>query len=71
VGTWGVPPGAVERCFPEFRVLLDDCRFRGCTHLQEPDCAVRSAVEGGRIHESRYESYVTLRGEATDRSGAV
>jgi ribosome biogenesis GTPase len=69
VGTWGVAPEAVERCFPELVPLLGECRFRNCTHLQEPDCAVRAAVREGRIAASRYESYVTLRGEAGSDSG--
>ena len=64
VGLWEVEPGMVATCFPEFTVPGQDCRFRGCTHLHEPDCGVRSAVEDGRIARSRYESYVTLRGES-------
>ncbi len=45
--------------FPEFvRVQEEEgCRFRGCRHLTEPGCAVRAAVEDGRISESRYASY--------------
>jgi ribosome biogenesis GTPase len=66
VGLWSVEPEAVADCFPEFRAYRDGCRFRGCTHLHEPECAVRDALEEGTIRRSRYESYATLRGEADD-----
>jgi ribosome biogenesis GTPase len=64
VGLWGVPPEEVASCFPEFAEREDGCRFRGCAHLSEPDCAVRAALAEGEIAASRYQSYVTLRGEA-------
>jgi len=64
VTVWGVSPDRVQSCFPEIAGLADACRFRGCTHRQEPDCAVRSAVRGDEIPRSRYESYLTLRAEA-------
>ncbi|MBM4184462.1 MAG: ribosome small subunit-dependent GTPase A [Gemmatimonadetes bacterium] len=63
VGLWGVAAEDLASCFPEL-AALDPCRFRGCAHLQEPDCAVRAAVEAGRIRESRYRSYRKLHGEA-------
>ena len=69
VGLWSVDPETVESCFPEFAELSDDCRFRGCTHLHEPGCAVRDALEDGRIATSRYESYETLRQEAKEQDG--
>jgi ribosome biogenesis GTPase len=40
--------------------LLDDCRFRGCSHSHEPGCAIRTAVEDGTIRRERYESYVRI-----------
>jgi len=64
VAVWGVEPDEVQPCFPEIGVLADDCRFRGCSHLEEPDCAVREAVDDGRIPATRYRSYVKLRSEA-------
>jgi len=50
---------AVElpREFPEFVARLDQCRFRECQHLNEPDCAIKSAVESGEIAQSRYDNY--------------
>ncbi|NLV69868.1 MAG: ribosome small subunit-dependent GTPase A [Clostridiales bacterium] len=55
-------PGEMEedelsRCFPEIRSLEGSCRFQDCRHVSEPDCAVLSAVEEGRIAPSRYRSY--------------
>jgi ribosome biogenesis GTPase len=39
---------------------LYDCRFPGCTHDHEPDCAVRAAVTSGAIAQERYDSYLRL-----------
>jgi ribosome biogenesis GTPase len=64
VGVWGVDSSEVAHCFPEIVRLEDACRFRGCAHLQEPDCAVKAAVALGSVAGSRYRSYVTLREEA-------
>lgn len=61
VGVWGLPPEEVEECFPEIRDRLHACRFRGCTHLAEPGCAVLAAVESGAIARSRWTSYAELR----------
>lgn len=47
-------------CFREFEPYIGGCRFSGCAHYKEPNCAVRTAVERGEIAPSRYESYVTM-----------
>ena len=47
-------------CFREFEPYIGKCRFIGCAHYREPNCAVREAVEVGEISESRYTSYVTM-----------
>jgi ribosome biogenesis GTPase len=65
VALWGVAPAEIAACFPEF-ASLDACRFRGCAHGQEPDCAVREAVEEGRIHPARYRSYRKLYDETVE-----
>lgn len=57
----GVPLEALDRCFPEFRPFLDECFYADCTHLHEPDCAVRAALADGAFSERRYESYAALR----------
>ena len=47
-------------CFREFEPYIGQCRFIGCAHYREPNCAVRAAVETGEIAQSRYDSYVSL-----------
>lgn len=64
VGVWGVDPTEMDLCFPELRARRDACRFRGCTHLHEPGCAVIEAVEAGEIDPGRHEVYALLRDEA-------
>lgn len=43
--------------FPEMRALLNECQFNNCMHINEPGCAIKKAVEDGRIHAERYISY--------------
>lgn len=43
--------------FPEFAPYEGECRFAGCSHTHEPDCAVKDAVQAGKIHEVRYNNY--------------
>ena len=43
--------------FPEMRVLINDCQFNNCLHLEEPGCAVKEAVMAETIHPLRYISY--------------
>ena len=48
-------------CFyPEFAPYEEQCRFQGCAHIHEPDCAVQSALEAGKISRSRYDNYRLL-----------
>lgn len=47
-------------CFREFAPYEGKCRFIGCAHYREPNCAVRQAVEAGEVAQSRYDSYVTM-----------
>jgi ribosome biogenesis GTPase / thiamine phosphate phosphatase len=68
VGLWSLPPEDVDRCFPEFRPLIPQCRFADCQHGGEPDCAVRAAVERGQVSAARYESYRKLRSELEEAS---
>ena len=44
-------------CFPEMAEANSMCRFRGCSHINEPDCAVKQLVEDGKMASSRYQSY--------------
>lgn len=46
--------------FPEISVYRGQCYFDNCRHMKEPSCAVRQALEEGKIHPMRYRSYVSL-----------
>ncbi|MBM6618492.1 ribosome small subunit-dependent GTPase A [Bacillus suaedaesalsae] len=54
-------------CFPEMRELSQDCKFRGCTHISEPKCAVKDALTNGGITQYRYDDYVEFLQEIKDR----
>lgn len=47
-------------CYPEFIEHEPYCRFQGCSHISEPDCGVKSALEEGTISKVRYDNYVLL-----------
>ena len=47
----------LQHLYPEMRPFLGACRYDDCRHLKEPECAVRQAVEEGKISSPRYESY--------------
>lgn len=46
--------------YPEFRQYEEKCRFQGCAHIHEPDCAVKTALQGGAVSQIRYDNYVLL-----------
>ena len=54
-------------CFREFRPLFGRCRFTGCSHVHELDCAVKEALQRGEIAATRYESYCALYAQAQAR----
>ena len=48
--------------FPEMRALINKCRFNNCMHIEEPGCAIKQAVEEGKISADRYISYLNILG---------
>jgi ribosome biogenesis GTPase len=58
---WDTEPEELDGYFVEFPQFVSQCQFNDCTHNQEPDCAIRKAVEDGAIHPQRYISYLRLR----------
>lgn len=46
--------------FPEFADYENQCRFNGCSHIHEPGCAVKQALEEGAISRMRYDDYCYL-----------
>jgi ribosome biogenesis GTPase len=50
----------LDDVYPDIASAAQDCRFRDCRHDAEPDCAVRAAIETGRVRSSRLDSYHRL-----------
>lgn len=48
--------------FKEFKPFIGECKFRNCAHINEPKCAIKTAVEDGAINPKRYQSYLQLIG---------
>jgi ribosome biogenesis GTPase len=59
-------PEDVAAAMREFRPLLGHCRFHNCLHRVEPGCAIREAVEAGRISPRRFAAYQAIVGEIVD-----
>ena len=57
----------LKEYFPEFFQYEGQCRFHGCDHVHEPDCAVKAAVETGDIHAIRYEDYKEMYNELKEK----
>lgn len=53
--------------FPEMRLRKKNCRFRGCKHLKEPNCAIKASVDSGEIKEYRYKHYTDFFEEIKSR----
>ncbi len=60
LGVFDIEPQELGRLFPEFRERMGDCRFHNCRHINEPGCAVLTALENGEIEPSRYDSYLSI-----------
>jgi ribosome biogenesis GTPase len=54
--------------FPEMRVRLNDCQFNNCMHINEPGCAIKTALNDGQIAVDRYVSYMTILDTMEDKS---
>lgn len=67
IAPWDVEPDELDSYYREIKPLVADCRFADCSHLHEPGCAVRAAVEAGQISPGRYESYLRLREELEEQ----
>ena len=50
----------VGACIPDFAPYLGQCRFNDCIHQNEPGCAVKQAVEEGKVPLRRYHSYLAV-----------
>ena len=61
-------PLDVAHNFREFFVLSSGCRYPNCLHKEEPGCAVKAAVEDGRVSPLRYEHYLQIMSEIEDQN---
>ena len=57
----------LRRLYPEFTDYEDSCRFKECLHWNEPDCAVKEALQQGKIDEGRYQRYLRFQQEIAQR----
>ena len=60
-------PEDLRECFPEFVKRQDACKFRGCMHLNEPNCSVKEALAEKKILPSRYEDYMMFLQEIKEK----
>lgn len=64
---FGAEADSLKYYYNEFEPFEEKCRFRDCMHKNEPDCAVKNAVEAGQISRIRYDNYTQLHEELTKR----
>lgn len=57
----------LPECYPEYFNVSCECRFRGCTHVTEPDCKVKELVSEGKLSSARYERYKSIYEELSER----
>jgi ribosome biogenesis GTPase len=55
-----IEPREIADCFVDFSPFLGKCRYVDCMHIKETGCAVREAVDAGKLSRTRYKSYVTM-----------
>ncbi|MFC3200031.1 ribosome small subunit-dependent GTPase A [Parapedobacter deserti] len=60
LGVIDIEQQELSHFFPEMRELINNCRFNDCRHINEPGCAVLTALHQGYIASSRYESYLSI-----------
>lgn len=63
LNVWDVEPDELDAYFIDIAKYVTGCRFRDCTHTNEPGCAVRQAVKQGHVSRERYRSFIRLREE--------
>ena len=61
LGLWDIEAEELDGYFRELSKLVEHCQFSDCTHVSEPGCAVRLALQDGEIDPRRYQSYIRMR----------
>ncbi|NEU03291.1 MULTISPECIES: ribosome small subunit-dependent GTPase A [Clostridium] len=64
-----IPKDELQYCFKEFEPYRDKCKFNNCIHHKEPSCAVKEAVNEGKIHKARYDFYIKTLEDITNNRG--
>jgi ribosome biogenesis GTPase len=59
-GLVDIPKQELSHYFPEMRTRLQDCQFNNCLHINEPGCAIKKALEEGKLSFNRYVSYCMM-----------
>jgi ribosome biogenesis GTPase len=59
-GLYDMEKDTLAQRFPEMRRLMHECKFSNCTHLHEPHCAIKEAVEQNIIADWRYNDYCNM-----------
>jgi len=65
-GLWHLSANDIAQHFVEFKPFLGCCKFSDCTHIHEPDCAIRTAVTEQKIDIARFDNYLTIRQRILD-----
>lgn len=58
---------ALNLCYPEFSGVYTECRFAGCRHNAEPDCAVKALLSEGKLSQGRYTRYLEIQKEIEEK----
>ena len=62
-----IPQEALNAAWPEFANVFENCRFAGCRHIKEPDCAVKALLSRGALSAARYARYIEISQEIEQR----
>ncbi len=57
----------LPECYPEYFQVSNECKFRGCSHINEPNCKVKELVNNGVFSKKRYERYIEIYNEIKNR----
>lgn len=63
MNVWDVEPDELDAYFLDISPYVSQCKFRNCSHTQEPNCAVLGAIKTGELSERRYNNFIELRDE--------
>ena len=57
----------LDKYFKEFKPLLENCEFVGCTHIKEENCGIKQALEQGKVDIGRYERFCKIYEELKEK----